>query len=245
MSDQALSEFYAEEYRQLYQGNAEPGVKDLQIQRLRAAALLAFIQPHLPSLHRHLDIGCSAGLLLQAFQAHYDCQPRGIEPGEAYRRYAQDQGLLVHPSLDDLLATLPDRFDLISLAHVLEHLSEPIPYLTQLQIKLLAPDGWLLVEVPNLYCHDSFEVAHLASYSPHTLQQALRLAGYDVIYMEQHGRPHSDILPLYITVLARPNGQPTGISVTLERNVRWKRRLGLLRRALLSKLAPRRAWKQV
>ncbi len=50
---------------------------------------------------------------------------------------------------------------LISMFHVLEHLPDPVGYLSALRQKFLEPDGWLLIEVPNLYAHDCFEVAHL------------------------------------------------------------------------------------
>ena len=245
MSEQALEAFYAQEYRQLYQGGDEPNSKDLQVQRLRAAALLDFVRPHIQTLGAHLDIGCSAGLLLQQFASHYGCKPAGIEPGNAYRRYASQQGLDVVASLQDLKAHLNQRFDLVSLAHVLEHLADPVGYLSAVREELLARDGWLLVEVPNLYCHDSFEVAHLVSYSPHTLQQVLAKAGYKTIRFEQHGRPRSANLPLYLTVLAKPTGEALAVGVPPERGVRFKRRLGLLRRAILTRLAPRKAWLQL
>ncbi len=97
------------------------------------------------------------------------------------------------------------RFDLISLAHVLEHIANPVQYLAGLRQNWLTEEGSLLVEVPNLYCHDSFEVAHLVAYSPHSLTQTLQQAGFEIVVFVQHGRPRSSILPLYLTVLARPD----------------------------------------
>jgi SAM-dependent methyltransferase len=244
MSDVELEEFYAKTYRQLYQGRDEPDVKDLAVQRGRAQALLAFTHNLIASVSRHLDIGCSAGVLLQEFSRAYGCQPVGIEPGDAYRCYAQAAGLPVFASLDDLQSAKPAAFDLISLAHVLEHLPAPVEYLTALRADLLALGGCLLVEVPNLYSHEVFETAHLVAYSPHTLQQTLRRSGFDVIGFQQHGQPRSETLPLYLTVLARPAAAPlsVGSRVSPERFVRLKRQLGMLRRRLLTRLNPRRAW---
>jgi SAM-dependent methyltransferase len=244
MSDAELEEFYAKTYRQLYQGKDEPDANDLAVQRGRAQALIAFTHKHIPAVSRHLDIGCSAGVLLQEFSRTYGCQPAGIEPGDAYRRFAQAAGLQVFISLDDLQSAKPVAFDLISLAHVLEHLPAPVEYLTALRSGLLAPDGCLLVEVPNLYSHEVFETAHLVAYSPHTVQQVLQKSGFEVIGFQQHGMPRSEILPLYLTVLARPAALPpdAGSRVSPERFVRLKRQLGMLRRRLLIRLNPRRAW---
>ena len=248
MSDQELSEFYDQEYRQLYQGNAEPAAKDLAIQGRRADTLLEFVQDQVKTVSRHLDIGCSAGTLLQRFQNSFGCQPTGIEPGSAYRSYAQRQGLEVYASLEELKASGHPVFDLISMAHVLEHLPHPVEYLIDLRQSLLTPRGKLLVEVPNLYGHDCFEIAHLVSFSPQTLTQTLKKAGFEVLTIQEHGQPRSRIIPLYITLLAQPVTAsveievPTNYQPIPERGVRRKRQWGLLRRGISTRLFPRRAW---
>ena len=246
MSGPELDTFYEREYRQLYQGGEGPNPKDLGTQRGRAAALLDLIKPDLEQVRRHLDIGCSAGLLLQAFQDAYGCQPIGIEPGAAYREYARRQDLQVYASLDELQAGGEPRFDLISLAHVLEHLPDPVPYMASLRENLLQPDGRLLVEVPNLYAHDSFEVAHLVSYSPHTLAQAVQQAGFELLALHRHGQPRSAILPLYLTLLARPEAKRNSQQGPIpEKGVKFKRQIGILRRRVLSRLYPKKAWLKI
>jgi SAM-dependent methyltransferase len=242
MTDVERAAFYAAEYRQLYQGGEEPDAKDLAVQGRRAESLLAFCQGRLPNVGRYLDIGSSAGLLLQSFQQAFDCQVVGVEPGEAYREFARQNGLVVVASLDELEQARLRRFDLISLAHVLEHLPDPLDYLANLRESFLEPDGWLLVEVPNLYAHDSFEVAHLVSFSAHTLRQVLSKAGFDIVALEPHGRPRSRLLPLYITALARPAKTTTALQVEPEGGVCLKRWWGMARRWLLSRFFPRLAW---
>jgi hypothetical protein len=147
---------------------------------------------------------------------------------------------MVYAAIEDLPAERQDRCDLISLAHVLEHLSNPVGYLTYLREKHLTAAGWLLLEVPNLYCHDSFEIAHLVSFSAHTLRQTVQKACFEVVKLEAHGRPRSELLPLYLTVLARP-GQSTGV-IRPEKSVARKRQLGMFRRRVLQKLFPKKAW---
>ncbi len=79
MTDAELAVFYEAEYRQLYQGGQGPDARDLAGQDRRAEALLAFCTGRMPTVKRHLDIGCSAGLLLQGVQKAYGCQVTGVE----------------------------------------------------------------------------------------------------------------------------------------------------------------------
>jgi len=232
--------FYAAEYRQLYQGGEGPNTKDLAVQRARADSLVDFTRGQTTKLESGLDIGASSGLLLQALQKSFGCTVTGVEPGNAYREYAAQSGARMVAGLDDLKG---EQFDLISMSHVLEHLPNPVGYLAHLRTTFLQPLGWLLIEVPNLYCHDSFEVAHLSSFSATTLRQTLEKAGYEIALLEAHGRPRSDLLPFYLTVLARPSQK--AFVFKAEQSVALKRKLGLFRRKLISRLFPGRAWKQL
>ncbi len=245
LTDAEREAFYTREYRLLYGGSAEPTGRDLAVQRARAETLLAFCRPFLVTISAHLDIGCSTGILLQHFARVYSCHATGIEPGESHRSYAQQQGLEVHASLEELEQSRPAPFDLISMVHVLEHLPSPVEYLTRLRNSLLKTEGWLLVEVPNLYAHDCFEIAHLVSFSTHTLKQALYQAGYQIVRLERHGRPRSQLVPYYITVLARPYSTRHTIPIRPERMVGLQRQLGLWRRRVLTRLFPQQAWQEI
>lgn len=111
-----------------------------------------FLQKHVPTPGRLIDIGCGNGRLLwQAKQAGW--QVKGLELDPATARLA---GRVVGCEVvaDDFLADDPppsDRqaFDVVSLRHVLEHL--PYPRLAMEKISgLLRPGGLLLVELPNI-----------------------------------------------------------------------------------------------
>ncbi len=99
--------------------------------------------------------------------------------------------------------------------------------------------------MPNLYAHNCFEVAHLTAFSAHTLRQTLQKAGFAVHAFLKHGQPRSVMLPLYLTVLARPQTAPLApeeVPLQPERGVALKRRLGMARRRLLQRLFPSLAW---
>ncbi len=238
-----MAVYYQAEYRRTYQGTEGPVARDLEVQKARAQSLLGIVQPRIASMDRCLDIGCSAGQVLQLFKDQYGSKPVGIEPGDAYRTYAQGLGMIVYPSLDELESAGEKSFDMISMSHVLEHLADPIGYLQHLQESLIVPTGWLLVEVPNLYAHDSFEMAHLIAYSPHTLYQTLEKAGFDIVYLETHGRPRSDWLSLYITLLARPKTEESlPFRLVPERGVVIKRQAGMFYRYVIERIFSKRVW---
>jgi trans-aconitate methyltransferase len=245
MSDSEIDQFYAAEYRQLYQGTEGPSKKDIFVQKERAKNLVILLKKNgVVRLTSHLDIGCSAGELILSVESEFHNQAYGVELGEAYRNYCLANSLAVYPSLEELKKVNPLPFGLISLIHVLEHLPDPVNYLTELRENWLDPAGWLLVEVPNLYAHDCFEIAHLISYSRHTLSQSLLRAGFVPVAITEHGKPRSELIPLYITVLARQlkgNDAPDKIVIE-EKLVKQKRVLGLARRRFYERISPQRAW---
>ena len=242
MTPEELDAFYKSQYRLVYQGLGGPTEKDLFIQKNRAANTIERIKPHIASIESHLDIGCSAGLLLQAFQQHFNCRSTGVEPGDEYRRYAEQQGFRLFASLNALEASTPEYFDLVSMMHVLEHLHDPVQVLKDIRSKFIKPGGWLLIEVPNLYAHHSFEIAHLTTFSPHTLRQILLQTGFHVIQLAAHGTPRSKLLPLYLTVIAQPADDKPACAIIPETNVVLKRKLSMLRRSSLQRVAPKQSW---
>jgi 2-polyprenyl-3-methyl-5-hydroxy-6-metoxy-1,4-benzoquinol methylase len=236
--------FYAETYRQIYQSTDEPTIKDLWVQEHRALSLVKILQSlKVDSPARILDIGASTGVLMGAFQNAFGADVVGVEPGDAYRQYAEEQGMTMFSSVEELLASNPPRFDLISMIHVLEHLPDPVGMLRMIRTDLLKDSGILLLEVPNFYAHDSYELAHLACYTPHTLQTVLRQAGYHVFFFHRHGFPRSSLLNLYLTLLAQPlppdAPQPP---ITRDRMVQFKRSAGWVYRRAVQKLFPQKAW---
>ena len=243
MTKSESEDFYSQKYRFIYEGSNQPTARNLADQRGRAESLEMLSRPFITTIRQHLDIGCSVGVLLQYFQDMYGCRSVGIEPDDEHRLQAQKDGLAVYTKLDELEKSEQDRFDLISMVHVLEHLPDPVSFFAHLHERLLAPDGWLLVEVPNLYAHDSFEVAHLVSFSQHTIKQVLEKARFEVVKSEQHGRPRSRLLPLYISLLARPASfSHRSFTLQPEKRVSFKRQTGMLRRRVLEHLFPRQAW---
>ena len=208
MTEAELNSFYAMQYRKMYLGQAEPTSHDIRIQAQRASHLaITVCEDDTLSPEYHLDIGCGSGALLEAMQEICGCQSEGIEPSTAYRSYATDKDLTIYSSLDEWKASSKVCPDLVTMSHVLEHLMDPVAYLSDLRQHVLKPRGYLLIEVPNLYVHKSFELAHNFAFSPSVLREIVRKVGFRVVLLKKHGVPLKKS-PLYLTLLAQSMSDP-------------------------------------
>jgi 2-polyprenyl-3-methyl-5-hydroxy-6-metoxy-1,4-benzoquinol methylase len=241
-SQAADPEFYSKTYRKIYQAFEEPTEKDLWVQKKRAEHLAGIVQSQIAGApKRVLDIGASAGILLGKMQETFLCDVTGVEPGDAYREFAQETGIEMFESLDALMRSNAPKFDLISMSHVLEHLPNPVNELSRMKTTLLNEDGYFLLEVPNFFAHDSYELAHLSCFTHHTLDQILGQAGFDVVFLKKHGVPRSELLNLYLTVLAKPSSSDE-TEINKDRFVGAKRNISMLWRRLIQKFFPHKAW---
>lgn len=106
-----------------------------------------------------LDVGCGTGELLKYFEGK-GWQTTGIEPAESARNFAIDQYHLdIYPE-NKLLEFEKEKFDIISMWHVLEHVHDLNRRLEQLK-RILKSDGHLIIAVPNI---ESFDAAYYGKY---------------------------------------------------------------------------------
>jgi 2-polyprenyl-3-methyl-5-hydroxy-6-metoxy-1,4-benzoquinol methylase len=243
MSEQALAAYYLSDYVTDHQQADSVTEKELRVQAGRARHLVRLIDREVPAVARHLDIGSSTGKLMEATQAAYQCAAVGIEPAEVYRSYSTSKGLQVYRELRALTEAGAERFDLITMVHVLEHLSDPVGYLIELRTKWLSRGGVLVVEVPNLFGHYSLERPHLVCLHSATLRRALSAAGYRPRRIVNHGAPRSRLIPLYLTAIAE-SVPARGIPHvrTSPRGVLLRRRAGMAWHRLATRLLPNLAW---
>ena len=158
-----------------------------------------------------LDVGCGSGNFLRCMK-EAGFSAFGIEPSLPGSEYARDEhGVdIYHGLIEDYLAIASSRqFDVITLLNVLEHLTRPAETLRCLN-QLLAPDGVLVIIVPDARFHDNvgrmrrlfgfadpywierpnsflsgFKLPdHLCSFQPSTLASLLRRCGFHVIATE-------------------------------------------------------------
>jgi len=109
-----------------------------------------------PSRGKLLDIGSGTGDFLVTAKKN-GWMVLGIEPNKKAMKIAAKKGVDVLPNINDLEEK---QFDLITLWHVLEHLPELKLQLNKFH-KLLKPDGFLIVAVPNF---KSYSASHYQSF---------------------------------------------------------------------------------
>jgi 2-polyprenyl-3-methyl-5-hydroxy-6-metoxy-1,4-benzoquinol methylase len=109
-----------------------------------------------------LDIGCGTGDFLSICKNN-SWTTIGIEPNKKARNTSQTKNLVIKEKIDDIIQ-LNEKFDVITLWHVLEHLPNLTEYIQQLQ-NLLKDDGTLLIAVPNFKSYDAeYYKVHWAAY---------------------------------------------------------------------------------
>jgi len=107
----------------------------------------------------------------------HGCESVGVEPGDVFREYSIENGTKTFADLSDVDGT----FDLITMAHVLEHFTDPLDRLRTVS-DLLEDDGVLFVEVPYM----SVAHSHPLMFNKTTLEKLLNKAGFDIIKSQQH-----------------------------------------------------------
>ncbi|MDD5530257.1 MAG: class I SAM-dependent methyltransferase [bacterium] len=98
-----------------------------------------------------LDIGCGVGYFLFAAKIKgFNCL--GIEISKEAAKYTQNQlGVKVLTGEIESAILPSDYFDGVRIAHVLEHLSNPVATLNKIN-RVLKKNGILEISIPNPYC---------------------------------------------------------------------------------------------
>lgn len=198
ISRQTLEEDYIETY---YPPDKVDRIHKDSMEWLQMAERLAELEKRHPSKGQLLDVGCGIGTFLhlareQGWESH------GIDPSKSGTTFAREMHKLDVQCGDLFDADFPSaHFDVITLYHVLEHISELNPFLSEIR-RILKPfgdekgGGTLVIEVPNggslqsrlqkadwPYVHPR---DHLYYFSAHSLPKLLRKHGFREITL---GKP--------------------------------------------------------
>ena len=166
----------------------------------RAEILMRHLQQEcaLPATGHLLDIGCGNGNILREFaRQHPDWALTGVDGsgrwGEIVRAIPGVRDF--HAGLEQVGA---QRYDVIVMSHVLEHIADPAAYLRHLH-QYLAPGGLLFVAVPDIRQNpiDLFVLDHCTHFDEVTLHGILDGGGFAVHSLR------SDVLGKEIVALSR------------------------------------------
>lgn len=136
-----------------------------------------------------LEAGCGDGNF-SAILKDKGCIVFGNEPSHSFRQLALNKGLTVDDQFINENYTNPNApFDAIVSREVMEHVPEPIDFLTNLR-RILKPDGVILIEVPNFEkalrenrYYDMFP-DHLSYFTKESLTAAMLISGYKDVEIE-------------------------------------------------------------
>lgn len=212
-TEEALSQFYRDDYRAYYRKTDRPSEQHIEEYGLgkRAEYTSGFLKDAglLNDAPQVLDVGCAEGSLLRAIGGKApDSKRVGIEPNPLFGEFARSwAGATVFPDLADVeRAGL--KFDLITINHVLEHIREPAPFLARLS-SLLTARGVIYVDVPDAARYQSLDdlhIAHLYHFSVASLENIARRGGLAARRIEKHSPTRH---PLSVRAVFAPGGAKT------------------------------------
>lgn len=151
----------------------------------------------IPAFRRNgklLEIGCSYGLYLNKMK-ELGWDVTGIEPNRKAAEFgSKEYGIrIINDTFENV--TIAEKFDVIAMRMVLEHLSSPSKALKK-AYKLLKEDGQLIIIVPDFsgiefwlfreHCYGLHVPNHLNHFTPLTIRQYCKNIGFRVEKIIHH-----------------------------------------------------------
>lgn len=134
---------------------------------------------------RLLDVGCGDGFFLE-FARRAGWSVVGVDFDQEAVKAARSRAMDIHLGGVDAIDST-ERFDGITLGHVIEHVHDPIAVLKTCH-HLLKPGGWLWLQTPNLDALGHVQYGphwrglepprHLVLFTLESMKQALTKAGF-------------------------------------------------------------------
>jgi hypothetical protein len=181
-----LAEFYAAQYRLAYKKVEEPAPHHVLRAGRLALTRLHLLRDYIVPGAKTLDCGSGGGEFVYLAR-RLGCIAKGIEPNRGYANYARRElAVEIDSGMLESLDQGNERFDLITLFHVLEHIGSPAEFLRRAASMLASADSVLAVEVPNLTASGShprsrYHRAHLYHFTESTLRGVGESAGLEAI----------------------------------------------------------------
>lgn len=209
-------------YNPDYNGYAESLGRDFVYapdltRRVGYRRLLDFLRPEAPPSASLLDVGCAAGLFVKEAVDHgFDAF--GCDYSEEAVAYSKEHlGVRTFRSPAEAIDAPDNRYDVVTLLQVFEHLPDPMRVLHELK-RVLKPGGMLVLETVNYLPHYKMETDfkfmiplylavtkrptlpwlpfdHLYHWSPQTIKRAAATAGFRDVKLQHLMGYRSELKP--------------------------------------------------
>ena len=187
----------------------------------------ALLAERFPGRGRLLEVGSGYGYLLDYFRQD-GWQVQGVEPNEGLNRNARTTLKLdVFPGILPQANLADATFDVVLMAHVIEHLPDPQDTLREIR-RVLKPGGVLVMETPR-YDTLMFKLlgkrersvscgGHVYFFTTRTLRESAEKAGFEVIREDKVGRSLTlERLAYNVGVITRSSRVRVGLNRLLQR----------------------------
>lgn len=166
---------------------------------------------------RILDVGCSSGGLLAHLAARGFSRLTGVDPSPVCVDHVHSKGIEAYQGGAEAVPLSTDRFDLITLTGVLEHIEDVRAAIASL-VHLCSPGGRILLEVPDAiryaeFLHSPFQdfnTEHINHFSCESLSNLMSQFGFALFRQEsiEIAGPSSIPLPTLLTVFEQVQERP-------------------------------------
>ena len=139
-----------------------------------------------------LDVGCGLSVFLYELKKKVDWNLTGIEPDINFVRFAKKLNIdVIHSNLKSNIFN-KQKFNIISMNKIIEHVKEPARLL-KISKKLLSKNGYIYVEVPdgraasknkNGKNREEFFVDHLHVFTKESLRKCIKISGFKLLKLE-------------------------------------------------------------
>ena len=149
--------------------------------------ILSFAQPFLGRRGSLLDIGAGTGMLVKR-ATELGFSAVGIEPSKQFCEVAVKSGLNVTQGVFPS-ESITDTFNVITLIDVIEHVNQPVLFLSQVKCNL-RPGGFVVISTPD--CNSvlarmlkwkwwHYRIAHIGYFDQDYLDQAMAKCGFELV----------------------------------------------------------------
>ena len=190
--DSTLNDFYQNFYRDLYSSGActdERFNSDVVRGKIIIKNIENVMQKKIER-QKVYEIGCGSGALLFAFKNN-GCDVFGCDYKTSWSEFGKQKGINIEEGSFQVLEKY-GKADIIILSHIIEHIKDPVKFLSEISSLLLKENGILYIILPTIetiarnYSHNLFyylQNAHAYCFSKNTAKYIIEKSGLSTIHI--------------------------------------------------------------